>query len=88
MRVCDGKVTIARPITPAGVPLDSIVVGGTDALVAQGRLLPPGTGPGPSQITNETMPECRLLWEDITAASTTIEREFNDIQEMARRSGI
>jgi hypothetical protein len=75
-------------MTPPGVPLDSIILGGTDALVAQGRLLPPGTGPGPSEIANETMPECRLLWEDITTASTTIERELNNIQETARRRGI
>jgi hypothetical protein len=88
MKACDGKVTMTRPVTPPGVPLDSIVLGGTDALVAQGRLLPPGTGSGPSGISNETTPQCRLLWDDTTKASSMVERELNDIQETARRRGI
>jgi hypothetical protein len=84
MSGCYRKTT--QPAVPDGVPLDSIVIGGTDALVAQGKLLPPGFGP--SGIDMETTAMCRGLLSDIDLASAKVERELTAIEDDARRQGI
>jgi hypothetical protein len=88
MAGCYGKVTTTQPAVPPGVPLDSVVIGGRDALVAQGQLLPDGTGPGPSISQNDTTPQCRILLNDIATQTATINRELDDIEAAALRGGI
>jgi hypothetical protein len=85
---CAGKVTTNLPAQGPGVPLDGLVIGGSDALAAQGILLPPGTGPGPTETRNETTPQCLILRQDITAQEATIKRDLDGIEETGRRSGI
>ncbi|MBI3049076.1 MAG: hypothetical protein HYY76_12285 [Acidobacteria bacterium] len=85
---CAGQATIVQPATPQGTPLDAVVIGGTDALVAQGLLLPPGTGPGSLQIPNETTPECRILKDEIATESASIIHEITLVEDSARRKGI
>jgi hypothetical protein len=88
MTYCKGHSTTVQPSMPHGIPLDSIVIGGTDALVARGVLLPPGTSAGPFQIANEALPECRSLHDEVEAKATTILRELDEVTESARRNGI
>jgi hypothetical protein len=70
---------------PEGIPLDSIVIGGTDKLIAEGRLLPPGYGPS---VSPETIQACRRLSADIERTESEIDRELQDVDEAARRQGM